>query len=354
MQTPTLAWLQALRGFAAVLVLLFHARLAMQLQPELQHLAAWFSKGFIGVDVFFVLSGFVVGLSAQGLGDWVGLRQFALKRLLRIYLAYWLILLAAVLTWVCFIGLKAKPFTHPLASVFLFDANLNHQWLTVAWSLVYELYFYALLAGFAVLSGFQAKRLTAFIAVFCALLLAWNHQAWRANEQAYFNGASALSFWLSPYCLEFFAGYGLLRLYQRGWHRLAWLPLGVALAAGGYWLGSGKALNADVPLFRVATYGWFGLGCVVAALGLQRLTRQPPNWSVGLGDASYSLYLWHTVLLAYGAELLGVWLNRGYPSGFTGHFALFLPLLCIGFSVLWYRALEKPIYLAAVKVLSKR
>jgi len=91
--------LQVYRGLAALMVVLLHAQDIINRNIELHKdsLLKIFTFGWIGVDFFFVLSGFIIFYVHQSdIGQVKKFKQFIIKRLLRIYLIYWIVLFAKV------------------------------------------------------------------------------------------------------------------------------------------------------------------------------------------------------------------------------------------------------------------
>ena len=139
--------IQVLRGLAALLVFLHHARLQyIEIGGSftwLQSIADW---GFVGVDVFFVISGFVMAYSVQGRTDNKALLwHFLKKRLLRVYLGYWPFFLIMVGVYAYFSPIRLNDF-NLFASFFLLSTNMFELVLPISWSLSYEVYFYGLTA----------------------------------------------------------------------------------------------------------------------------------------------------------------------------------------------------------------
>ena len=132
---PKNDWLQALRALAALAVLFFHMAPHWALSPHLAPAQAWMHWGFSGVDVFFVLSGFVVYQTADKPS--YSARRFLLRRGLRIYLGYWpVLLLTAALAWA---ASAWPPLGKAVRSALLLSPSLFDNWVPTAWSLTYEL-----------------------------------------------------------------------------------------------------------------------------------------------------------------------------------------------------------------------
>ena len=98
---------QAMRGVAALAVVVLHAREAIDRQGFIDHplgsetsIGELASLGAVGVDLFFVISGFVMALSASKLDGWAGTRRFLRGRVVRIVPLFWLLSLPMVAWWV--------------------------------------------------------------------------------------------------------------------------------------------------------------------------------------------------------------------------------------------------------------
>lgn len=97
LKTPKLNSLQAYRGIAAVLVLLLHASKVGYLKFNYAFLGYKFAFGYSGVDFFFVLSGFIImQMHHQDLGQPARWRAYAIKRIIRVFPIYWLVMLIII------------------------------------------------------------------------------------------------------------------------------------------------------------------------------------------------------------------------------------------------------------------
>jgi peptidoglycan/LPS O-acetylase OafA/YrhL len=297
--------IEAVRGLAALMVVLFHAGTLLAGPKDYGRLAfgGMFAFGRAGVDVFFVLSGFIITLvHAPDVGRPGRLPNFATRRLLRIYPSYWiatLIMLAIMLASPTPGRLERDP-AFVLSSLFLLPAQ-GEPLLGPGWSLRHELLFYALFAACLVSRrlgiGVLGLWFGAIAANIAGIMIAGHP----------LSAGLAGSWLLSPLNMEFLAGIGVTTLLLKG--SVPW-PL--------YQAGLGSCLFASIAAVETASPGlqtnWppLHLGYAAAAflilLGLASRERQAPfrvpAWLVRLGDASYALYLLHVIVIMLGVYVL--------------------------------------------------
>jgi exopolysaccharide production protein ExoZ len=339
-------WIQALRGIAALMVLFFHMRPHWELSPLLAVTSSITHWGFSGVDIFFALSGFVVYRSARRTIPTQGLWPFAKKRLLRIYLGYWPVLLLIALTTVFVYRASLPGLEKMVFSTLLLYPNIWDNWLPPAWSLSMEIYFYLWIGLIALLPArHQIKAIVCVMLLLAAWGLGWLIFGW----PLVFQGKQPLRYGLTGLGLEFLAGALVAHAWSRGARLFAFptatITTCLVLMAAGLGLGMSSPYFDRVEIMRVASFGLVGLGALVIALTLEKTRFAPPRWLVSVGDASYSLYLLHTFLLdASGHVRVRLGLS---PEGLTV-FLLALPFVIVFMSLLWYRWVERPIMKAAL------
>ena len=161
-----LEWLEVMRGVAACWVVLHHASNAVPyFVGPLEH-AAVAANGHLGVDFFFVLSGFIIALSSSQLAArGGGLREYVRARFLRIYVPYWPIGVSFLVLCLAFPGLSASAHdVGVFTSLTLLPSNTPPA-LSVAWTLVHEVVFYAVFATYFVSRRLHALVLTAWVRV---------------------------------------------------------------------------------------------------------------------------------------------------------------------------------------------
>lgn len=329
-EAQTLRNVQMLRAVGAVMVFFHHASAQYEAMGGVSESLKFFSArmGFAGVDVFFVISGFVAALTTFNKPStlpqaWTFLR----RRLLRIYLGYWPFFgLMLLMLWKYMP--QALEGMDMARSFFLTGIELPRLVLNVSWSLTCELVFYLLVTlSFAVP---VRVRIAVVYATLGALVL------WMLARMGQ-------PFAIVPMFLaEFLAGV-LLYVHRDRLRSRWWIALCLVIVLVGF--GSGYRMRATDGSWRIFT---FGIGAVALVM-LAVLLEQARLWSAGrvmvaLGDASYTLYLVHVPLLIgfyfwglrdYLAAQPALWRELG--------FGLFV-VACLGLSWLLYRALELPVY----------
>ncbi|CAN5495873.1 acyltransferase [soil metagenome] len=347
-ENQKLEWLQALRGVAAMMVLFYHLGTHWAQSFHLSHGLPIVKWGFSGVDVFFVLSGLVVSMSAERLSGPGEARRFFSRRAIRVYFGYWPALVFAMLVFGLLDNAQYHADQKAFSSLLLLSFWPGNHWLGTAWTLSFELYFYlgmALLICFGKKSNRPMLLALAFMAV-----ASWNAGLMFYDKSAFVGGAQPLRTWMSAYILEFIAGALIASFRQQvRWNPvLAVVALSLAFASAA--VGSFSEWFDRIELLRVGSFGVAAVAIVFIALMLQAANKlQPPRWLVAVGDASYSLYLLHASLVA----LLYILLDRLKIANSHARllYEIAVPVVCIGFSYAWYRLIEYPLHRWGVQTL---
>ena len=332
-------WIQALRGIAALMVVFFHLAPHWALDPLLKTTESLTRWGFSGVDIFFVLSGYVVYQSADK--SVFSLPPFMLRRAMRIYLGYWPVFL--LLFVLAFLGQPLPDTQKIITSALLFNPVLWDNWLPTAWSLTYELYFYVWIA---IICSFRWLPRSSTIAIFFAILLAWNIGWYVFDPVRVHAGLQPLRFPLTGMGLEFLAGaawaHSRKRFQVLQAHPWPFMAIGLILIVTGFSIGTTSDFFDRVEILRSGSYGLAGFGFLLMALSLADLHWRAPRSLVAVGDASYSLYLLHPILLT----VFGVLRFRTIApdSPWLLPFLLCMPVAMVLISLLWFRWVEKPVF----------
>lgn len=313
--------LQTLRAMAALMVLIGHVRAEAEhfLGLDLPGAALPWTRG---VDVFFVLSGFIIALSATRFPGRP--LAFLKRRAWRVVPLYFLFTTLMVLS-LLLLPSGVKDTTLDLRQIlgsYTFwpvarpDGRIAPL-LSLGWTLNYEMFFYALMA-LALCTPRPVLSLSAALISLSALSLL----DWQTTE---------MRFWTNPILLEFLLGMGLAQTYLRGWRLpgkavLPLVVLGLALMILLHQTALPRFLAAGVP----------------ALILTAAMTAQRANWPlISLGDASYALYLSHRFTLRAATLLLMPLL----PVSATGA-ALFILITCAlscAVALLVHSWIEKPL-----------
>ncbi|MGK5639829.1 acyltransferase family protein [Streptomyces sp. URMC 126] len=288
--------LDGLRLIAALMVALYHyggrggeITKAWGSSPRHQfpHLSTAFAYGCLGVQLFFVISGFVICMSGWGRS----LRSFTASRAARLYPAYWAAILLVTAVF-------ALPFARHYGSVSVSDILVNltmlqqpvgaERVLGVCWTLWVEVRFYALFALFVVLPGATRQR----VILFCAV---WT----LASALTTAAHAEALKVLVMPEDSSFFiGGIGLYLVHRYGHSATAWgivavsFLIGQHYAVAGLWHPPGPhhfSYRSPVVIIGVLALGYAAVA-VVAAGGARWLSWR---WLTVAGTLTYPFYLVH-------------------------------------------------------------
>jgi peptidoglycan/LPS O-acetylase OafA/YrhL len=334
----TIASLQALRALAAISVAITHfsqVGLILAGHPDdpipLYQLAS-------GVDLFFVISGFVMVYSSERLFAAPGAAwEFLARRIARIVPLYWLATAAAVV-----ILQPAVDWRNALKSLLFIpymDASGLHPLYGVGWTLNYEMFFYALFA----LSLFWRRDLAvpALAAVLFGLAVAG-----RILHPTYV----PLLVWSDPIILEFVFGM-LIALGLRHGVRLPstlclWM---LAVAAAALWLSTQQMPPSGA---RVVYWGVPAAMIVAATVLGERAEDCGPlaSFATLLGDGSYSIYLVHSLVAGL---ILRNWQFGLNQNPMMAVLAIGL-IVTIVLSIMMFQYFERPATRAVRHILTSR
>jgi exopolysaccharide production protein ExoZ len=318
--------IQALRAYAAVAVVLWHTGFTF---PHMLQM------GKFGVDIFFVISGYIMARICEG-----DTRFFLRRRLIRIVPPYWAMTFLLFCFSLFFPKLLLSTDADPsdLVRSLLFipyyrEDGLIRPLLYVGWSLNYEILFYLLITvGIYLLPKHPLAFATGLL---ISLQLVCSHYA----------GLGAVpTTYSSTMVYEFVLGVVAYEIARRVSSRAATAMRPFSLVALGGSLAGIVFLQGVAHSPLPAEWFVLQLLAMLAVLSASLLSqgdwdiRMP--WIVIVGDASYVLYLMHAYILVFSARVLSLylpWIQMTHAgSAFT------LIALCTVVAVFFHLKLEKP------------
>jgi exopolysaccharide production protein ExoZ len=297
--TQKLNSIQVLRAVAALAVTLAHTNAETGWlgvytgRPD--HLPGMVT-GAAGVDLFFVISGFVMVYASEPFfGSARGAMAFLWRRIIRIVPMYWLATTVTLAYWLWVLGTSLAQESLPpdaLAASYFFIPHMRPNGtmapaLGVGWSLNYEMFFYLTFAAFIV---FPRRAAVIGLGFFLAGFVYFGSAAFLPEPLAYFSNSTLL---------EFLFGMAVGLAYREGIScppQLAWLIGAVGLTV----LGATAISDRAMIFRREIMWGGASALIVIAALWAIELARPGGRlWRflVLIGNASYALYLLHGVVM---------------------------------------------------------
>lgn len=333
--------LTSVRGIAAWFVVLYHIRLSIAGLP-----ASWvamFAKGYLAVDFFFLLSGFVIWLTWGARlreGGWRAVPAFLQKRVARIWPLHLFVLAGAVALALLLAATgRANPADYPFGELPLHLFLLQNwgftdrlAWNDPSWSISAELGAYLLFPLLAFAVDWRRVPTPAILAAIAALLILLH--ALMANGGALTLGHDIARFGLRRCVLEFASGTAVAALWLR-WRDRPVLPAWSAVAVAALFLAGWASGTVPETLAIPAAFA-----AVLLALALTAGARGNPLEIAPLhylGEISYATYLGHFMLFVVFKMAL-VDDAHAIPPVLI---ALYLAMV-LGCSVALYHLVERP------------
>jgi len=290
----TYTGLQILRFIAAMLVAVMHITQAISIHITGRGEGVYWGTGAVGVDIFFIISGFVMMISTANVptagphradNAWI----FIKRRILRIVPLYWFYTLLKAVLIIAVPALAVKSVIEPWhLAASLFFVPVTAPWgliqpvLPVGWTLNFEMLFYVVFAASIALGSPRIRHcLLVFLMVFVAA--------------RFFPTSVPLNFYAQSIIFEFIIGVAFAQVLLR-WGAAPAGAGALLLAAGAiFTFGLGWDSTSD----RLFPWGVGSAAIVLGTLWLERLI-EGKRWAkplAFLGDASYSIYLSHTFVV---------------------------------------------------------
>ncbi len=275
--------------------MLYHASRHYQ-NENLVFLNGSFNHGFLGVDIFFVLSGFVIYYSSQKYLDNGNYLEFLKKRIIRIYPSFWVFLLLP-LTVIFFIApqfIVDQSVFEPINYLKIFVLTFDHPQISqISWTLSFELYFYLLF--FLIIFNKNFKYLIVLILILSTINLI---------DKTIFLDLYYQKYLFSPLLLEFFLGVFIVYLMKKikknhtFWN---WFLFAISIL---YFVAinylSSNNLIYITKHNRVLNFGMASFLLILSLVLIEKFnTVKSSKVLILIGDSSYVLYLIHSIILSF-------------------------------------------------------
>lgn len=285
------------------------------------------SYGWLGVELFFMISGFVICMSTWG----KKLSDFAISRVVRLFPAYWIgIVLTTAILAADRSFYPALPWRQILVNMTMTEEYVHVTWVDPSyWTLIVELSFYGLIAFLLVGRGLTYRRVVGFCIGYLtvSMLTIW------------------LRWWLTDLILQpdytpfFIGGVILYLIYRFGPSRSRWALLAVDWLCAMYRLISRTDAQARPGWhlhYWIAALIITGFFVLLAFVALGKLTRIRGRWLTIAGGLTYPVYLLH--------QQIGETLIRSMRSWMPAPILVIVATVAIvGLSWIVYRYLEPPL-----------
>jgi len=343
----SLQWIQVLRGVASLLVVLLHISVIFSETFGRPFLWDIFLFGGSGVDIFFVLSGFIITYTnLRNLGHPSASGDFVKRRFVRIFPIYWIIITGLIIVRLLLPALYKTGVSFDPAGLLSTYLLLPDHFMVngVSWSLTNELFFYLLfLIGFLI----PSKKVCLF------LLCAYGAALVILGLTGYsFEGGNSITrLLLFPMNTEFFLGVIVALVFSRlnTFQARAILITGILLFVTGAVLYNMNIVLTGTPFNRVLLFGVPSFFLILGVVALEnRKTFVIHNIFLSLGDASYSIYLFHLPVVAAFYKILARLHITNLPVIYLLSGVL-LFIIAIG-GILIYNKIEKPL----IRVLNEK
>lgn len=307
--------LDGLRGIAILMVLCCHFHAILDSDPKFDELTPWgfvnklLLRGFLGVDLFFVLSGFLITsllFKTSIQNPFKSMRHFYIRRILRLFPALFALLFVSfIVSYFEKFPMKEQWTTTWPAILFISNWNLKWHFLHIQsdvghlWSLAVEEQFYLIWPSILMtLRYFRSPRWTYFLVStsLVALVVIHRFQLWNANEPWLFLYSrtdtrvdSMLVGCLVAFTYRYFQINTRVLKILGAIATIVVLPLAYRYAGG----TQGFLYEGGFTLFAVL-FGLIILACVSCeSVGTKLLGSRILKW---FGKVSYGLYLWHVII----------------------------------------------------------
>lgn len=341
--------IQVLRGIAALLVVLFHFRHYINdIYPVKDLGDRLFLFGEAGVDLFFVISGFIIVYSSSNKNKNTFVK-FIIKRVFRLYPLYFVVLSIYLILY------HGEEFNlnNIIKSYFLIPLDYNEKgpWfglstIYTAWTLTYEVYFYVVFS-IAILVSHKYRAVICMMIIFVIMILSqnfiygYNFITPLTSKQSLHGVIYNFSFISNPLVFDFILGMIVAYLYI-AYDKLSInniLSTSISLIL----LSLSVILIISHATAHVGPLSWGMLSAIIvfSVLIISKNTNiNYPRSLMYFGEMSYSIYINHVVVKKVAFYYIGPLGFFSQDDGGVILFSLIISTLCLSF--ITYNFIEKP------------
>jgi peptidoglycan/LPS O-acetylase OafA/YrhL len=336
--------LQVFRGLAALIVVVHHICGSNFFYLDYIMLGGTMKAGWNGVDFFFVLSGFIITyIHYKDLGHREKIRSYLTKRVIRIYPSYWIFTAIAIVMLLLAHSLDTKSTSFFLKSLFLIPQQ-EVPIVGVAWSLYYEIIFYAVFAIYLLLG----KRFFFGGIVLHLSLIVYAH-----FHPDCFQDIRLLNVLSNNFNVEFLIGclVGVVFLHipftVLASYRLVLLIVGALLFAFTWHLSLVDPHFNKSSMYCRLFYGLASAMLILSSGSFAGISQSKiGQLFLKIGDASYVLYLSHGLIVAGAYKFFSSLVRKGtvpQTDGLLYLYAVSILFLCTLFAIYFYDYVEKKV-----------
>jgi peptidoglycan/LPS O-acetylase OafA/YrhL len=339
-QKTNLELVQMLRGIASMFVVMFHATMNSVQILNLDFCFNFFLFGWAGVDVFFVLSGFIITYTtSRHITHTDQFLPFIRRRFVRIFPVYWIVIGLFLIVQLLLPSFYKTGYPFDILTLLsTFLLLPGHVVVNgVSWTMSYELFFYLLFSlAFIISNNKLAFALLALYAMLLVVLPFIIDTGGNVNE--------GIKLVTAPINIEFFMGVLVAVMVHKIPAKISLLLiisgtllflLSAILYNNGYAVAPGE-------FNRVVLFGLPSFLIIMGIVKYEALIKvRIHNVLLWLGEASYSLYLLHLPLLVAGIRMIKR-LDINDPIMKQVLVIELVAIICCS-SVLFYKWVEKPL-----------
>ena len=334
--------IQGLRGIAVLFVVLFHlTKIEEKYGGNITILPDIFNFGMIGVDFFFVISGFImIYISHDKFQSFENSKNFLYRRFARIYPTYWFYTIIVLIIFIIkpsMVNSSQGNQVDILASFLLYPSNILPM-VMVGWTLIHEVYFYCFF--FLLFWLTPEKYIVKYLLIWAIIIIVL-----RLLLDTLFLQSPLINLLTHPLTLEFITGaiFGkFFLIYQNIHFKSIYLMLigFVIITLSGY----SFYVQGYIPpqeWLRVVYLGIPALIILIISVFLENNNVLFPKFLTYIGNASYSIYLSHILTLSALGHLWKYFSNDEIYDNL-----LVLPIILVGaivVGIISYNFLEKPL-----------